>query len=726
MSGHVNFDFLKGAMIPGREPEGLLKDAYSGAIDAVGQAVHLLNRAIGEYGADRPVGYPDTAYYLPVIYSLSGEKIETLGQCAPVLTRLQSVLAEDPRCLDGYLFAGEAAWYAAEIIDAVRRLPHTPAPEGFLGDSVIRRYGIKMADWTIPGEVLIMGSAGDAKELAAAIDKLAGMGFMIFLCGGVIDQLPDPGLIPGVDSMIYPLGDFSRAIQFPSFILRAGTIIGGVEAGQRNGQLDFQRRRIRSFILYLGKHDPFKTALCMGALSMGIPVITDQPLSSDRRIEDWFVSCSGLDKAIQLGMELREIKITNIRIDAPIEIDPAYEGESIRKSDLAVEFGGGRTTGFELVRMAKAEEVEDGKVTVAGPDADTAEPGGAMPLGIVVDVYGRRMREDFESVLERRIHYYINHGEGLWHTGHRDALWMRISKDAFALGFRMRHIGNILYARLKAEFAAIVDRVQVTIYTDEQKVLDMRELARSFYKKRDDHLKALRDEIVDTFYSCTLCQSVAPAHVCVITPERAGQCGAVSWLDARAACEINPGGVNQPVPKEGTIDEIKGQWEAVNEFVYNNSQHSMDKVNLYTLMEHPMASSSCLDCILAVVPECNGFIAVHREYQGMNPTGMTFSAIAGMIGNGAQVPGFMGIARSYLASRKFVPADGGLGRLIWMPRDLKEQLRPLLEVAAEELWGLGKGFVDQIADEKTGVTCEEILPFLKDMGHPALTMDPLV
>jgi acetyl-CoA synthase len=733
MSGNINFDVIGGVIIPGQEPMGLFKEAYAGAIAALSQAESHLNKAIGIYGVDQTVNYPDTSYYLPVIYSLSGDRIMTLGDCRLVIDKLKPLLKENHQCVADYLFAGEVAWYAAEIIEAVRYLPNMPEDNplilprtGFLGDSVIRQQGIKISDRTIPGLVLIMGRAGDGQELFATVNKLVKLGFMLFLCDEVIDQLLAEGMELKDDSIVYPLGELTRAVHFSNYVLRAGMMFGGVDAGQRDSQRDYQRRRIRAFVLYLGEQQPVKTAFCLGAINIGMPVITDQPLNSDRQIKDWFITETDLDKAIQLGMELREIKIISIELDVPIEVDPVYEGETIRKNDLAVEFGGGRTPAFELARMVETDKVEDGKVEVIGPGMDTVKTGGAMPLGIVVDVYGRKMREDFEPVLERRIHYYINYGEGLWHDGHRDAMWMRVNEDAFDLGFNLKHIGDIIYAKLKTEFAAIIDRVQVTIYSDEQSVLEMRELARSFYNRRDEQLKELRDETVGAFYSCTLCQSFAPTHVCVVSPERTGQCGAVNWLDARAASEINPNSANQSIPKEELIDEIKGQWKSVNEFVYNSSQGTVDKVNLYTAMEHPMAASSCLDCILAVVPEGNGFAVVNREYHGMNPTGMNLSAIIGMIGSGAQVPGFMGIARPYLASRKFIRADGGLGRVIWMTRDLKEQLRPLLEEAAEGIWGLGKDFVDKIADESIGLTMDEILPFLKDKEHPALTMDPII
>ena len=114
-----------------------------------------------------------------------------------------------------------------------------------------------------------------------------------------------------------------------------------------------------------------------------------------------------------------------------------------------------------------------------------------------------------------------------------------------------------------------------------------------------------------------------------------------------------------------------------------------------------------------------------REYSGDTPVGMTFSTLAGSVGGGIQTPGFMGHGRSYVLSKKFISADGGLGRLVWLPKELKDSLGDELRKRAEEA-GLGSDFVEKIADETVGVTSEEIMPFLEEKGHPALTMDPLM
>jgi len=335
------------------------------------------------------------------------------------------------------------------------------------------------------------------------------------------------------------------------------------------------------------------------------------------------------------------------------------------------------------------------------------------------------MQEDFEGVLERRIHYFANYGEGIWHVAQRDLCWVRISKDARAKGFLIKHIGELLIAKLREEFPAIVDRVQVTLITDQEKVNENIIKAREKYRARDARMRSLTDESVEEFYSCLLCQSFAPNHVCIVTPERVGLCGAVSWLDAKAAFEITPTGPNQPIPKGPAIDDIKGMWQSCNDYLRPASNSTLEEVNLYTLMDRPMTSCGCFEAIMAIVPEANGVMITTREHSGMTPSGMTFSTLAGTVGGGLQTPGFMGIGRTYLVSKKFIPADGGLGRIVWMPKELKEFLREdLIQRCVEE--GLGEDFIDKIADESIGTTTEEIIPFLEEKGHPCFTMDSLI
>ncbi len=726
----VNFDKIyEGLIREGEPPKKIFRQAIDGAIMAVSYAEILLSQAIRIYGKDAEISYPDTAYYLPVIRCLSGEKITSLGELVPVLNRKRSQFKTDELTFANARLAGESTLYAAEIIEALRymrgEIKDVPPWTNFIGDPVVRRFGIKMVDWTIPGEAIIIGRAKDSKKIAQVVGDLMSKGFMLFLSDEVIEQLLEEEVKLGIDYIAYPLGNFTQIVHAANYALRAGMMFGGVEPGKREEHRDYQRRRIRAFVLHLGERDEVKTAAEFGAIFLGFPTITDQELSKEEEIPDWYISEPDYDKLVQVAMEVRGIKLTSVKLDLPVNFGPAFEGETIRKGDMYVEMGGGRSTSFELVRSVEESEIEDGKVEVLGRELNEVKEGEKIPFGILVDIYGRKMQEDFEGVLERRIHDFINYGEGLWHTAQRDINWLRISKDAVNKGIKFKHFGDILVAKMKGEFPSIVDRVQVTILTDPAKVEENIKLARLRYRKRDDRMRGLTDDAVDTFYSCTLCQSFAPNHVCIVTPERVGLCGAVTWLDAKASYEIDNTGPNQPIPKEGAIDEDRGMWRSVNEFLYANSNRNLEEVNLYTLMDKPMTSCGCFEAIIAIVPEANGVMITTREHSGMTPCGMAFSTLAGMVGGGTQTPGFMGIGRSYIISRKFIKADGGIARLVWMPKELKEYLREdFIKRSKEE--GLGEDFIDKIADETVGTTAEEILSFLEEKGHPALTMDPLI
>jgi acetyl-CoA synthase len=121
---------------------------------------------------------------------------------------------------------------------------------------------------------------------------------------------------------------------------------------------------------------------------------------------------------------------------------------------------------------------------------------------------------------------------------------------------------------------------------------------------------------------------------------------------------------------------------------------------------------------------CNGIMTVNRDYTGETPCGMKFTTLAGVIGGGQVTPGFVGHSKFNVCQRKFIRGDGGLKRVVWMPKILKEELRERLLARGEEE-GIAD-LLDRIADETVGVTEDEILPFLTEKEHPALSMDSII
>ena len=729
--------------------------AIKGAHGVVERTKRELDAAIEEFGAEEKIGWPDlTAFYLPMIYSLLGEEIETLGHAKEILhDDISSLLHPIPSdetwlpYLPGALDAGGATFMAEEILKALGYLrgtePAKPGWFGFISDTIQRTLGIQLVDGRMPGFAAILGAAPDVDTAVHIVRELQKRSILIFLVSNtdgvtVRDQLIEGGVYTpdilehpeqGWDFYVVPVGPHTEdLIYVADWAMRAALTFGGIQKGDWKGGLDYTRAHTFAFGLALGEIDDLKYANGAGAIIMGFPVIADTPGPEIRPTGvctyEEVVRELDHERLVETAVQVRGVKVTVRDVDIPVPVAAAFEGEVIRREDMQVEFGGKNSLAMEFLRTRDVDAIQDGLVEVVGPDVDTVEEGGNMDLALLIEVAGRRMQDDFEPILERQTHVIVNHAMGIFHMGQRDLAWLRISKDAFKAGFRLRHFGDLLISELKREYGKIVDKVQVTVTSDREMIDKAREEAREVWDARDARIAGMTDESIDTYYSCTLCQSYAPNHVCIISPERLGLCGAYSWLDGRAAYEMSPSGPNQPVPKSGVIDEEKGEFESFNEFVYKTSNRTVDRVCLYSIMDSPMTSCGCFEVILAILPECNGIMAVNREFKGMTPCGMRFTTLAGSVGGGNVTPGFLGIGRLYIPSPKFIRADGGLKRVVWMPKELKDDLYDKLKERGEEL-GI-PDFVDRIADETVGETAEVILPWLQEKQHPALEMDPML
>jgi acetyl-CoA synthase len=172
-------------------------------------------------------------------------------------------------------------------------------------------------------------------------------------------------------------------------------------------------------------------------------------------------------------------------------------------------------------------------------------------------------------------------------------------------------------------------------------------------------------------------------------------------------------------------DEKKGIYDSVNKAVEAATHGSVGAVTLYSIMEDPMTSCGCFECICGILPEANGVVVVNREYKGITPTGMTFGELASMTGGGVQTPGFMGHGRHFIASKKFVSAEGGIGRIVWMPKELKTDVSKRLNKTAKELYGIDN-FADMICDESIATESEAVLAFLQEKNHPAFAMEAIM
>ena len=734
----------------------IAKAAIRGAHKMVERAEKALAKAIEEKGKDEKVEYPNTAYFLPIMYLFLGQKVQKLGDLEESMGEARKLLHEIPTddlwlpYLGGTLDCGVATLIAEETIESLKYVVGPNPVEGiwlgFTGDAILRMQGIKLVDGRMPGFAAIAGATKTNKEAVDLIRGLQERSILVFMAGNsggkaIAEQLAEEGIQMDWDNFLVPYGkEITAAIHALNFAARSAMTFGGVEPkGLKEAReiLMYNKERVFAFVLAIGS-DPDapedqvitdeKYATAAGAINFGFPVISDvnipEILPTGICTYEHVVANVPVSDIINRAAEVRGLTIKIENIPIPVPFGAGFEGERVRKEDMYVQFGSKYSDGFELLRMKPVDQIEDGKIEVIGQEIDSMKEGSAYPLGILVEVAGREFQEDFESVVERRIHEYISCANGIFHMGQRSIIWVRISKDAHAKGFKIKDFGEILVAKIHNDFSSIIDRVQVRLITDAEKIKGPLEEARKVYHHRDDRIGGMTDEDVDDFYSCTLCQSYAPNHVCIVTPQRLGLCGAYTWLDCKASHQIDRHGPNEPVKKGDCLDPVKGQWKGINDYIVVKSNGNLERFNAYSILEEPMTSCGCFECICAIVPEANGVMIVDRDHQGMTPVGMKFSTLAGQIGGGTQTPGFIGIGKLYISSPKFISADGGIERLVWMPKVLKEEVG---ERVKEQLKKIGKeDLFDKIATEEDAEAPDKLVEFLEKVDHPALKMEALI
>ncbi len=582
-------------------------------------------------------------------------------------------------------------------------------------DAMVRKKGIGFIDGSISGYALLLGD--DAAQISEIVASLTKKQIIVFIIeDSMQDALRDAGVSTGWDASVVPIS----VADVLGFITRVSQVF--CQCDGQEAVLDYTRERLRGFTLILGDPTPDRLMQAQAARTLGCPVLctTELPpsLEPGEIAAGYPAAIGGVEPCniVQQGIEERGLQIQVPLPELPLAYSPDFSGQVVRDDAC-----GACLSGVELTVIG--EDILDGRIAVIGPDLDSGLRGN-QSYALLIEVNGREMQVDFEPVLERQIETMLNELDGIAHRGQRTMVTLRITQKAIDNGLSLRHLGEILHARYHNEYGMILSRVQITFFTEPVQIEAIRARAQATYEQRDKRLSSLADEDVETFYTCNLCQTIAAGHLCIISPEHPGVCGAVDWMDARAAVSIRAVGPNKAIDKDGLIDNRLGQWESVNRIVQQESGGARTAYSLYSLMQDPGSACGDFECITAMLPGCNGVMIVERDYEGMTPSGMNWEMLYELVAEGAPLPGFMGHSKRALHRDKFISAEGGWQRIVWMNYTLREELRPALEALAADA-GLA-GFVDSIATEKVGLTDEAILDWMQTCAHPALAMDPMI
>ncbi|MHA1728200.1 MAG: CO dehydrogenase/CO-methylating acetyl-CoA synthase complex subunit beta [Promethearchaeota archaeon] len=393
----------------------------------------------------------------------------------------------------------------------------------------------------------------------------------------------------------------------------------------------------------------------------------------------------------------------------PVGVGPQFEGERVRKKQMYVELAGPKAKGFELCLVKKLNEVKDMNVVIKGPDLPELK-GAGNAFGILLEIAGKELEIDLEAVIERRIHDLTNFVNGFMHLNQRYTNWLRLSIKSYEKGLNSFNMfGEILIKLFKAEFN-IIEKAQITFYTDEKAVEKPFDDAMKVYSTRDERVRGMTDEEVECFYACTLCASFAPKHGCAIVPNRMSLCGAINWFDARAAAKVDPKGPIFRIEKGECVDAFAGEYTGINEMIKNQSLGEIDRIYLYSGLDFPHTSCGCFEAIAFYIPEVEGYGVVDRDFKGISVNGLAFSTMANSTGGGQQVSGFNGISIEYMRSPRFFQYDGGWDRFVWMPAAIKARIIDFIPEDRREM----------IATENDAMEIDILKSFLESKKHPVM------
>ena len=365
--------------------------AIRGANALVTEAELMLNKALADKGSDAPVAFPNTAYYLPVIYGMTGREVTQIGDLSYAVRHARELLHPVPSrqkwtpYLGETLDSGMATLLAAETIEAIRfvyDLQPEPFPgielaggtsygsngsgnighlNGPIDDIQLRSWGIQLVDGRMPGFAAIVGAARSNEVAVKIVRELQRRNILCFLSGNVngrsiIHQLQEEGVELGYDTYTVPFGtDTISAIYALGFATRSALTFGGIKPGQARDILLYNKQRVFAFVLALGEVDDLKYAAAAGALNFGFPVIADTVIPEilptgvttyEHVVSMPFNEIEGKDDLeraeilVQKCIEVRGVKIKVTDVPVPVPYGSAFEGEVVRKADMRIEFGG--------------------------------------------------------------------------------------------------------------------------------------------------------------------------------------------------------------------------------------------------------------------------------------------------------------------------------------------------------------------------------------------------
>jgi acetyl-CoA decarbonylase/synthase complex subunit beta len=416
-------------------------------------------------------------------------------------------------------------------------------------------------------------------------------------------------------------------------------------------------------VLLLGEPEMQTRSLVQGLLGLGVPIVS---LQKDYGLVGHLYNVQTI--ADMMG---RVWRLPNIRVrlverasaELPVPSGPVYRRETLKDDEVAIRVGGSGS-GF-IVSMPS--NVEKDTVKVIGSLDD------ASGFSVMIELGNPDMEPDITLWVDAVIQSVSKYAKGVKIQNRGSGgVELQMTREAIDAGFTLDHLGNMIITELRNEFPSI-GSVKVSFVLDGAEEERLRVMVDKYKNERKHLIDSASEDNLDTFYGCTRCRSFSLGHACTVTPDRPAQCSK-PWYMLKAYAVLAPGNTYNPctlIEKGECLDPIKGEYVGVNNSTEIRTEGRVERVYLHSIFEYPHTACSCFQNVAYYIPEVDGIAIMDRGYKGLAPGGMTWTRLANMVAGRQYRDGAATIATQYLRSPKFLQADGGYARVVWMTDTLK-------------------------------------------------------
>jgi len=483
-------------------------------------------------------------------------------------------------------------------------------------------------------------------------------------------------------------------------LARYALIYGMIEAGDAHEISHSIEEYAPGVIFIVGDLSDVERTLVQGMLALGAPVVA---LNDDRGLAGHVNVVADVPAMIETAWKLPNIRartVEKVSPDVPVPVGRPLLKEQIREEDVEVKLEGSASS-FLVAKNSPG--VLGDCVQLIGSMGDAAG------FSVLIELGNKAADPPITLWVEAILQRVINYAKGVKvRTEGGRTVQFLMTREARTAGFELEHLGHMIITELRNEFHAI-GPVRVTFILDEGEEERLRPEIDAFKEERSRQIKDASEDDLDSFYGCTRCRSFALAHACTVTPDRPAQCSK-PWYQLKAYAVLAPDDIFnacQLVEKGECLDPVRGEYLGVNASTEERSEGRVKRVFLHSVFGHPHTACSCFQNVVYHIPEVDGLAIMNRGYEGEAPGGWTWTKLANLVAGKQYRQGAATIATAYLMSDKFLQADGGYYRVVWMTEALK---KVALNSIPEELRG-------SIATEKDATTLQDLKTFLAEKGR---------